>query len=163
LSVQEGYDANLAKWSDVQDHLPLLRKLARGNVMEIGVRSGVSTSALLAGIEDNGGKLYSVDINPCQAFSHPDWIFIQTDSITGAEELKKMIPAELELLFVDGDHSYEGCLSDLNNFGPRAKTILVHDTISDFPGVIQAVKEFAASSGRPVTYHEGSYGMAEIR
>jgi predicted O-methyltransferase YrrM len=36
--------------------------------MEIGVRSGVSTSALLAGIEEHGGKLYSFDINNCDVF-----------------------------------------------------------------------------------------------
>lgn len=48
--------------SDIQHHLGLLFSLAKGNVLELGTRSGVSTAALLAGVERNGGFVYSVDI-----------------------------------------------------------------------------------------------------
>jgi hypothetical protein len=133
--------------------------------MEIGVRSGVSTSALLAGIEAHGGHLYSFDLNHCDVFhGHQQWTFTQGDSIGEADKIKQVIPSELDVLFVDGDHTYEGALADLNNFGPLAKRIFVHDTDApDFPGVRRAVDEFAKHAKRQVTYHSGSYGMAEIQ
>jgi hypothetical protein len=76
LSARNAYEYHLKNWSDIQDHLPRLYEAAKGNCMEIGVRSGVSTSALLAGIEAHGGHLYSFDINHCDVFhGHPQWTF----------------------------------------------------------------------------------------
>lgn len=132
--------------------------------MEIGVRSGCSTSALLAGIEERGGHLYSVDINDCPVFAgHPNWTFYRADSVKD-EAVKKLLANEYDVLFVDGDHSYEGALSDLKAFGPRAKRIFVHDTDApDYPGVRLAVEAFANETRRKVTYWPGSFGMAEIQ
>lgn len=133
--------------------------------MEIGVRSGCSTAALLAGIEEHGGHLWSVDINDCPVFAgHPNWTFRQADTLKEAETIKNQLPEALEMLFVDGDHTYEGALSDLMQFGPLAGKIFVHDTNApDYPGVKQAVDEYVKATGRNVTFYEGSYGMAEIR
>jgi hypothetical protein len=51
----------------------------------------------------------------------------------------------------------------LQSFGPNAKRIFVHDSDApDFPGVRKAVDTFCAQMNRKVTYHSGSYGMAEI-
>lgn len=132
--------------------------------MEIGVRYGVSTSALLAGIEDHGGKLFSVDIDDCPVFlGHPNWIFFRADTQKAFGELQGVVPPKLDLLFVDGDHTYQGALRDLENFGGRAKRILVHDTDApDFPGVRKAVEDYVHATGRKVTWHPGSFGMAEI-
>lgn len=110
--------------TDIQAHLPRLKAAARGNVLEIGVRYGASTSALLSGLEENGGHLWSIDVNDCSLFSgHPLWTFIQGDS----KSIDPRIPAKLDLLFIDGDHSYEGCLSDLKLYGPRAEVVMLHD------------------------------------
>jgi hypothetical protein len=132
--------------------------------MEIGVRHGCSTSALLAGIEERGGHLFSVDLNGCYIFTgHPQWTFFRADTLKNLMALKQLLHQEWEVLFVDGDHTYEGALSDLTNFGDRAKRIFVHDTDApDFPGVKQAVEEFVKQGKRKVTYHPGSFGMAEI-
>ena len=51
------YQQHLATPSDIQHHLGLLFSLARGNVLELGTRSGVSTAALLAGVERQGGRV----------------------------------------------------------------------------------------------------------
>ena len=161
MSARHKYEYHLTHWSDIQDHLPRLYEAARGNCLEIGVRSGCSTSALLAGIEEHGGHLYSMDIDDCRVFDgHPNWTFMNIDTVQGKAEL----PAkEWELAFIDGDHSYEGALSDLTKFGIKAKRIFVHDTDApDYPGVRKAVDEFVKQTGRKVTYHHGSYGMAEI-
>ncbi len=70
---------------------------------------------------------------------------------------------DAEVLFVDGDHTYFGALTDLQTFGWKAKKIFVHDTDApDYPGVRKAVDKFCEETKRKVTYHSGSYGMAEI-
>ena len=163
-TVKPIYEYNLVNWTDIQDHLPLLMESARGNCMEIGVRGGVSTSALLYGLEEHGGHLWSVDINQCQGFEHPNWTFIQADSTKEQERINALIPAELELLFVDGDHTYEGALSDLLSFGHRAKKILIHDVDcpDTFPGVRRAMEEYAAKVGCGHSTFHGSYGMGMI-
>jgi len=165
LSVSDWYAHNLSHWSDIQDHLPRLYEAAKGTVVEIGTRAGYSTSALLAGVEAHSGKLTSVDVNEClSGLHHPQWEFVRCDSVKGAEELRDKLPQEIDVLFVDGDHSYEGCLSDLENFGPRAKRIFVHDTDAEnYPGVRQAVTKYCDDSKRSVIFHPKSYGMAEIQ
>jgi hypothetical protein len=163
LSAKNAYQYHLSHWSDIQDHLPRLYAAAKGNCLEIGVRSGVSTSALLAGIEDHGGHLFSVDINDCPAFhGHPQWTFRRADTVNDVT-VRELLAKKYEVLLIDGDHTYEGALSDLKNFGPLAKRIFVHDSNApDFPGVKKAVEEFVKQVKRKVTYHSGSYGMAEI-
>jgi len=164
LSAKPAYEFHLQNWSDIRDHLPRLYAAAKGNCLEIGVRSGCSTSALLAGIEEHGGHLTSVDLNECRIFEgHPNWTFIQADSVKDAT-LKETLNGAYDLLFVDGDHTFEGALSDLQSFGTHAKRIFVHDTDApEFPGVRRAVDCFCSQMNRTVTYHSGSYGMAEIQ
>ena len=159
------YDYYLANWCDIQDHLPRLLDRAHGNCMEIGVRHSVSTAALLTGLEQHGGHLISFDIEDCSALfhDHPQWTFYRMDSVNESEAIKKLLPEHLDLLFIDGDHSYQAVIADLYNYGARADCILLHDTdAQDFPGVLRAVRQYVEESGRPVTYHTGSYGMAEI-
>jgi hypothetical protein len=84
----------------------------------------------------------------------------QANSLTESDIIRAAAPCELDVVFIDGDHTHEGAWADLNNFGPRAKRIFVHDTDApDFPGVRRAVDEFAKQTNRTVTYHSGSYGM----
>jgi hypothetical protein len=72
------YQQQCQTQSDIQHHLPLLYSLARGNVLELGTRGGVSTAALLAGVEAHGGRVISIDIDPAcanVAAGHPLWAF----------------------------------------------------------------------------------------
>jgi hypothetical protein len=53
-----------------------------------------------------------------------------------------------DLLFVDGDHSYEGCLADLERFVPRLEPrgqIVLHDCRAE-SDVQRAVLDFAAGA-----------------
>jgi hypothetical protein len=149
--------------TDIHDHLPRLRAAARGNVLEIGVRFGASTSALLSGVEKHGGHVYSVDIEDCLIFlGHPQWTFIWGDS-KEAELVKERIPASIDLLFVDGDHSYEGAFSDLINFGPMAKITMVHDANeNENPDVLRAVKDYCVLNHKKCLYYPESHGLAVI-
>jgi predicted O-methyltransferase YrrM len=149
--------------TDVHDHLPRFKEAAEGNILEIGVRHGASTCAFLAGVEENGGHVYSVDIEDCsQLFSgHPQWTFIQGDSKD--KTLKGVLPDHIDVLYIDGDHSYEGVMSDLLCYVPMAHFIMVHDANeNENPGVLRAVREYATSYEHDLTIIPESHGLAII-
>ena len=115
--------------NDMYDYSPFLRACAHGNVLEIGVCLGVSTAAFLLGLDSkNDGHLWSIDIDArCgELFDHPKWTFIAGDSKTVTTE---GLP-EINVLFVDGDHSYASASSDLKRFSELVADdgiIMMHD------------------------------------
>lgn len=154
--------------SDIQHHLGLLFSLARGNVLELGTRGGVSTAALLAGVERHGGHVWSVDLDDCSsvAAGHPQWTFRQGDSTDQA--LAMLIFAQaapFQLLLIDTFHSYEQAQAELDLWWPHVApggTIAMHDP-ETFPGVRRAAQEFATAHGWPITFVLPCNGMAVIR
>lgn len=45
--------------------------------------------------------------------------------------------SHFDLVFIDGDHSFNGCFSDFNFFESRAEILVFHDIVSDVcPGVV---------------------------
>lgn len=88
---------------------------------------------------------------------HPQWNFIWADS----RKLKWSEP--IDLLFIDGDHSYGGASSDLERFGPLAQVIAMHDVCSaQFPGVRQAFDEYAQNSRQKVEILKTRFGLGII-
>ena len=68
-------------------------------------------------------------------------IFTQGDSV----EISKQFKDEIDVLFIDGDHSYEGCKRDIDAWYPFVKkdgVMLFHDGDESSPGVVRAVAEF---------------------
>lgn len=156
---------------DTHAHLPFLRESARGNVLEIGVHTGISTAALLLGVEEKGGHVWSVDISGQSRYvwhGHPQWTFLCTDSKSGAVWLRSQITPTLDLLYIDGGHSYEQVMADLENFAPLVRPgglILLHDVlfIEFFPGVQRAFNEWRARPGYESEVREGSCGLGVLR
>lgn len=149
---------------DTCEHLPYLRSVAKGNILEIGVHCGVSTTALLAGVEDNGGHLWSVDVHPaCRYiwYGHPQWTFCcpWTD-----DKVSPTLP--LDVVFIDGDHSYNCVWLDLDAWVPKVRPgglILCHDAASpSFPGVRQAINEYCAARSLKHELRPGSNGLEVI-
>lgn len=165
---------------DMYEYSPIFREKAKGNIMEIGVRGGVSTAAFLLGLEVNGGHLYSVDINPdCGLlYNHPQWSFIHANSAKQYDEIVAKLPAQLDILFIDGDHTHPGVDADFRyaDLVRPGGIIFVHDIIP--PKVVTEemrqqgwgtvdVPEayFAYIAARGFAHEElpGQFGMGVIR
>jgi len=173
LRYLDGRGDKLNYGCDIRVHLPLLRFLARGNVLEIGCRrTACSTSALLCGVMENGGHVYSVDLEvegPCSDVfeGHPQWSFLHADSCNDYQKILDFIPRPLDLLFIDGAHSQAMVLNDLQKYEPLVKPggyTLLHDTDfwdgnADYCGVKQAIADY----GKPCIFYPGSFGMGVIR
>jgi len=181
MTPKERYDANLNHWTDMWDYSPWLLEHARGDILEIGVQNGVSTSAFLLGVERNGGHLYSVDINPkCGALSmfegHPDWTFILSDS-REREAVSAKLPPLLDILFIDGNHSYPFVSSDLC-YSDRVRPgglVLMHDVAPEVSTETtrgygwewgdprRAYDEFVARTGWQAEILPGKFGLGVIK
>lgn len=71
----------------------------------------------------------------------------------------------IDLAFIDGDHSYEGCLGDLRNVLPKMKNngnILAHDCIPDSE-CLKAVQDFTKENGLTYKIIPTTWGMAHIK
>jgi predicted O-methyltransferase YrrM len=161
--------------SDIQHHLGLLFSLAKGNVLELGTRGGVSTQALLAGVERHGGHVYSVDIEDCsQVANHAQWTFTQAsstdptlpDRLDAFGEIDENGEgAPFDLVLIDTEHTYEQASAELALWGLLVRPgghILMHDP-ETFPGVRRAAREFAAAHGWAITIVTPCNGMAVLR
>jgi predicted O-methyltransferase YrrM len=168
----EDYRARLAEPShregggnDIKDEMPyLLRRAQRYQgvrVLEIGVRSGRSTSAFLvaAGRSLIPGHVWSIDMAVPQV---PDqwhrcgyWTFRQARSGDVSPELEGW-PAAFDVLFIDGDHSVMGVLGDLRRFVPYVAAggvVLCHDTKLVNPALLPAETSRVFQDGD--AYHVG--------
>lgn len=82
------------------------------------------------------------------SFIHP----IRKSSTIAFEDFED---GSIDLLFVDGDHSFEGCYSDLVYWFPKLRTggvLIGHDCEPD-SGVRSAVEKFSSETGIPYTIH----------
>ena len=157
-------------WSDVQAHLTTLYDAARGNVLELGVRAGISTTALLAGVEAHGGHVWSVDRDDCSPVwaGHPNWTFIRADSCD--PDIARLVPGidVLDCLFIDTEHTETRTLAELQMWAWRVRpggVILLHDTddMSTYPGVRNAIEAYCLPMDLRLEYLPGSYGLGVIR
>jgi len=158
------YQIACATQSDIQHHLGLLFSLAHGNVLELGTRGGVSTVALLAGVELRGGHIWSIDIEDCSGVlpPHEQWTFVQGDSRDPDLAAQNVDP--FQLILIDTEHVYEITAAELDLWGEHVApggVICMHDIVT-FPGVRRAAREFAERVGWPITYVLPCHGMAVI-
>ena len=174
--ISDEYDLRCGLNSDIQQHLPQLytEALAGGVTIELGVRSGNSTSAFLAAAEMNGGHVWSVDIVPPKVpwWGHNQWSVLVGDDLDLADDL----PDDVDVLFIDTSHHYVQTQAELELYVPKVKpggVVLLHDveleqpdgcpaTDPPFP-VRVAVDEYCAEHGLSPEYVGGCYGLGVIR
>lgn len=175
MTFLKEYGERLVQWSDVQYCMPqMLERAARYPqvaVLELGVRSGNSTSAFLAAAEKNGGHVWSADTQlpdvPARWGETGLWTFVQGDDL-----LLDWGGHEFDIVFIDTSHHYEHTLGELRKYVPLVKPggcVLLHDTLlahvdyEELPyPVTLALATFCKETGRGWTEHGGRTGFAEI-
>jgi predicted O-methyltransferase YrrM len=120
--------------------------------LEIGVAYGKSACVACLAAQE-GVTLYGIDCidqdgrerNMVRFLSQynkamPDWHFIEEDSQTEAMYWDHRM---VDLLFIDGDHSYEGALKDIASWTPwvNHKGIILFDDYDQITGVKQAIND----------------------
>jgi len=170
----------------------LVRSMKPHVCVEIGSAQGKSTCFIGTALRDNGvGKLYAIDPH-CQTEwndtgsvdTYPVIIrnirrlklqrhvqVVRETSTTAAQHWKLPI----DLLFIDGDHSYEGVKHDWDAFTPFVRPfglVIFHDTLWDLRsdptlyradmGVPRFVEELRAQ-GYPVITSERDFGVSLIQ
>ena len=140
------------------DELMFLRKFASQSqsVVEIGSWKGRSSWALL---ERCPGPVYCVDwwkgaddgnYHAYDELAHIDVKKIFLDNVghfpnlhviegrSQEPETAARVPAEVDMVFIDADHSFAGCLADLKLYGVKARRFLCGHDYS-WQGVKQAL------------------------
>jgi cephalosporin hydroxylase len=171
-SAAAAFVERLGQWSDIVGHLQFLHETVIERdaqvVVELGIRSGNSTAALLAAVEPTGGHLWSVDIDtPVLPFDSEAWTVIVGDDLAVADQL----PETIDVLFIDTSHTFVQTLAELRLYGPRASVILLHDTELEHPDgappapafpVACAIDTWCAETGCTWENRPGSYGLGVI-
>lgn len=135
--LRQEFKNRLVLHSDIIDHLQFMHdtvlKYTAPVVIEMGVRTGNSTCALLTGAIEKQGELWSADINEPQVLADwlkiPAWHFMQGDSVS--PKVLDWMPKQADVVFMDTSHTFEQQLAELRAYVPRVKpggTVLVHDT-----------------------------------
>jgi len=142
-TLTQRYDTLTSAPSDINEHLPVLRRYAaavtNGRAAELGVRGVVSTWALLLGLSEAGHAaptLLSVDIAPSPGIEEAQRAaagvgiahhFLLEDST------RVVLPGgPVDLLFIDTWHVHAQLARELAHHAPNVRRwILLHDTEVD--------------------------------
>jgi len=156
------FEALCKKESDINEHLPTLRDLAKecNHVTEMGVRYIVSTWAFIEGLEA-GKNLVSIDITHPAVFGGDLGAVHTACNKKGINfefrlgDTREIEIAETDLLFIDTLHRYGQIKAELAKHGNKAKKyIAFHDTTSfetkgenDIDeGIWKAIEEFMVAN-----------------
>ncbi|MDA3806316.1 MAG: hypothetical protein PF440_00240 [Thiomicrorhabdus sp.] len=130
MYIEDKYQELLSTPSDINEHLPILRKYAEEcrHITEMGVRGIVSTYALLVAEPD---ILISYDIKNCdwkplreiaKEECNTDFQFILGNTL-------EVEIAPTDMLFIDTLHNYDQLSVELKLHAPKVrKYIILHDT-----------------------------------
>jgi hypothetical protein len=136
--LQKQYEIHCTQVSDIHQHLPVLRELARecSSVTEIGVRDMVSTWGIFMGLSENQQevRIYTgIDLNypPKKKFELAKMLARRNRihfNFKAANDMDIDIEPT-DLLFIDSLHTYCHLTYELEKFSNKAnKYIALHDT-----------------------------------
>ena len=119
------------------DHflLPLVKKINKPIILELGVQKGRSTKKFLEICEQNKGKLFSVDINDCSNVSNDrNWKFLKTKD-DNFDLIQSEIGEKIDVLFIDTLHEANHVKKILYGYYPMIKKdgYIFIDDISHLP------------------------------
>ena len=119
------------------DHslVPLVKKINKPIILELGVQSGRSTKKFLKICKQNKGKLFSVDIDDCSNVSNDlNWKFLKTKD-DNFDLIKSEIGEKIDILFIDTLHEADHVKKILYGYYPIVKKdgYIFIDDISHLP------------------------------
>jgi predicted O-methyltransferase YrrM len=158
--------------------IQLAKEVDAKTLVEIGVREGISTVALLLACKALAGHLWSVDVEPCLKARETVknlgleqfWTFTQAHSLEFAKTWNKTI----DLLFIDSGHTFNLTINELRAYSKFLKiggAIAMHDTLLTSEdhaeinsGVWLAVQRFLREN-RNYTFQElnTTWGLGVLR
>lgn len=136
-SLSKKYEDLCSESSDINEHLPTLRKYAQQckHITEMGVRTIVSTYALMAGSPNH---LISIDINHPDDSSNTPGKLQEAQTIASDNNVNfqfiqgntlEMSINCTDLLFIDTWHTYDQLKQELSKHHQNVnKYIILHDT-----------------------------------
>lgn len=114
--------------------MTVLSRQEIGSFLEVGTHSGYTASILTAYLSRLNPDLRALTIDPSQHF----WVY---------GKIRPLIPLEyrnctsedlrgekFDLVFIGGDHSYQGVRRDFENVGKVARVCMFHDINDEFVG-----------------------------
>lgn len=126
---------------DMEAIYPALKKLGKESVyLEVGVRNGRS---LAWARQWSKGDVYGIDINNELHAGHPMLKKVNFIHAASNDAVKRWT-LPIDVLFIDGDHTYEGVKDDWDNFSPFVKpggVVYFHDCDETSPGVVDLFNE----------------------
>lgn len=177
----------------------LVSNTAPKTIVEIGCFTGISALWLAAGLEDASceGIVHTIDVfgeklpYPPYHYAYIDdslhvaqqavrkaqlshrIIFHQQDSKEVSTIIHQILNDPIDFLFIDGDHTVQGCLDDFMRFYPHVAVggyIVLHDIYPEscnWPGPRYVIDKYIKSSPSfeviEVKTHPLNYGIALIR
>lgn len=144
------------------------------SIFEVGVAAGYSIAAMLYGAGGTRMGVWLMDMNPDleKTVAHikqewPDLPVRHWVVNTQTEPIPNMYFTGFDIVHIDGCHTYQGALNDLNNFGTLLsdRGLIVVDDAKD-PNILRACDEFRDKYGmdsRFIDNHNGHYLMMRKR
>ncbi len=155
-------ERHAAAFGDMTAHTSTLTDYATEcqTIVELGVRSGVSTWALLDGLPEDG-DLISVDIVqpdvPARVSADHRWRILVGDSVS--PEVRDRLPETADLVFIDTSHEYAQTVKELALAASlKPKRIVLHD--GDMWTVAKAIREF---EGWYVETYTDPHGLVTLK
>lgn len=133
----------------------LLWDIKLENPIVVNIGAGVGTSTLSFREANPGADIYTIDIskgspnggleNEKNAFAEAD-LKLPTQILGDSKEVVKTFNKKIDLLFIDGDHSYNSCYKDCEDWFSKVNNngiIAIHDYCSIMWGEVKnAVDNF---------------------
>ncbi|MBU2052562.1 class I SAM-dependent methyltransferase [Patescibacteria group bacterium] len=149
----------------------LIQKADAKTILEFGTNEGESTRMLA---ELSKAHVWTVDKNPPTKDWLSTYIFRNCITFIQSDTMKLKWDKEVDILFIDDNHSYPHVLKELRKFGPMVKVggyILLDDTHHhDFLGsekdcgidITMAIQRWTREVGLDWTNYHGGMGLAVI-